>query len=456
MPPRRCKVWEVARATSAAFTFFDPIKLGRDNIEFIDASYGYNNPCEVLVSEAEKLLPGREMIILSIGTGLGDAIEIKDSQHSVVEALSKMAVSSRSTDQRIKTRYNKIGMYHRFNVDVGLRDAATLGCFELSTISAHTINYLHGNGESVTRFVKALATGSVSYPTVCHDEKDKECLRDLYVTDPRTDKKNIEERKGGLMKDCYRWIVEHKDFQQFLQEEESRILWIKGHPGKGKTMLLCGIINELELQRPVPPLSYFFCQAANDQLNTATSVLRGLIYDLANQNPQLTKHVRKKYDVAGNKLFSNGSLWNDLCDILTNMLNDPSLRNAILIVDALDECSKSRQKLLEFISKPSPAKWIVSSRNWPEIEEVLSDADQKVTIHLEINQDSVSAAVDSYIKWGVDRLVKRKKYDDDTKMVMLKIKRRKIYKKLLKTLNGSFSFMGEVLRLHRCRFMSPL
>jgi hypothetical protein len=33
--------------------------------------------------------------------------------------------------------------------------------------------------------------------------KDKECLRQLYVTDPRADKIRIKETKGGLIQDSY-------------------------------------------------------------------------------------------------------------------------------------------------------------------------------------------------------------------------------------------------------------
>ncbi|KKF93679.1 Vegetative incompatibility protein HET-E-1 [Ceratocystis platani] len=251
------------------------------------------------------------------------------------------------------------------------------------------------------------------------DDKDEQCLLDLHVTDPYTDKKNIEEKKGGLLKDSYKWILEHAGFQQFRNEQQCRILWIKGDPGKGKTMLLCGIIDELESD-PSVPLSYFFCQATGgDRLDKATSVLRGLIYHLACRNPQLTKHVRTKYDYKGRDLFNNDGAWHILCEIMTAMLNDPGLENAILVVDALDECSVDRQRLLDFITKPSPAKWIVSSRNWLDIEESLDDAEQKVKLQLELNQSSVSSAVESYVTFKVNQLAKKKKYDDDMRVAVL-------------------------------------
>ncbi|PHH54594.1 Vegetative incompatibility protein HET-E-1 [Ceratocystis fimbriata CBS 114723] len=417
-----CRVWQVARATSAAVGFFKPIKLGRDRIEFIDALFGNNNPCETLIKEAEKLFPHHRMITLSLGTGLGDVIEISNLQSSITSAFEKMASSSKGVDLRLKHRYRDTKDYHRFNVISGLKDVTLLDSSSFSEIAGLTENYLDENDELVTAYVKALAKnendqteGPQKYEM---DENDKQCLSDLCATDPSTDKVQIQSTKGGLLRDSYQWILSHNSFKQFRNGSESQILWIKGDPGKGKTMLLCGIIDELVLEESVT-LSYFFCQATNNRLNTATSVLRGLIYHLANCNPQLIKHVREKYDRKKN-LIKNEAPWHDLCEILTAMVNDPSLSNVILIVDGLDECSVDRPNLLEFITKPSLAKWIVSSRNWPDIEETLNNAEQKVKIHLELNQDSVSAAVDSYINFKVDELVQKKDYDNNTKMAILK------------------------------------
>ncbi|MCJ1292890.1 hypothetical protein MMC34_004443 [Xylographa carneopallida] len=93
-------------------------------------------------------------------------------------------------------------------------------------------------------------------------DKLNKCVQDLRLTDPRDDKKRIEDTKGGLLKDSYRWIFENSDYQQWERAEQSRLLWIKGDPGKGKTMLLCGIINELgKPKAETDLLSYFFCQA---------------------------------------------------------------------------------------------------------------------------------------------------------------------------------------------------
>ncbi|PVH70823.1 NACHT-domain-containing protein [Cadophora sp. DSE1049] len=252
------------------------------------------------------------------------------------------------------------------------------------------------------------------------DSETQSCLKDLRATDPRDDKKRIEETKGGLLKDSYRWILEHSEFQQWRYDKQNRVLWIKGNPGKGKTMLLCGIINELKKSIGVTGLlSFFFCQATDTRINNATAVLRGLIYLLVDRQPSLISHVRKKYDTAGKQLFEDVNAWMSLSEIFTNILKDPSLQSTYLIIDALDECTTDLSLLLNLVVKTSSAyssvKWIVSSRNWPSIEKDLDEATQKVRLCLELNEKSVSEAVTAYVQFKVNWLAERNGYDSDTR-----------------------------------------
>jgi patatin-like phospholipase/acyl hydrolase len=45
-----CKIWEAARATSAASTFFDPIKIGHQR--YVDGALRYNNPIDKAEEES--------------------------------------------------------------------------------------------------------------------------------------------------------------------------------------------------------------------------------------------------------------------------------------------------------------------------------------------------------------------------------------------------------------------
>jgi len=47
-----------------------------------------------------------------------------------------------------------------------------------------------------------------------HLRKQEECLRDLRATNPCNDKKRIEDTKGGLLADSYRWVLDNTTFQE--------------------------------------------------------------------------------------------------------------------------------------------------------------------------------------------------------------------------------------------------
>ena len=122
----------------------------------------------------------------------------------------------------------------------------------------------------------------------------------------------------------------------------------------------------------------------------------------------------KHYDPAGKPLFEPVNAWVALSEIFMNVLKDASLPTTYLIIDALDECIEDLSQLLDVIVKMSSlyphVKWIVSSRNWLSIEELLNVATQKLCLCLE-NEESVSMAVSLYIKHKVDQLAHKKNYD---------------------------------------------
>jgi hypothetical protein len=243
------------------------------------------------------------------------------------------------------------------------------------------------------------------------EEKDQQCLRDLHLTDPRRDKERISATKGGLLKDSYKWILNHPDFQQWQSNGQSRLLWIKGGAGKGKTMLLIGIINELEKSTSgsdsIFP-SFFLCQSTSAELNNATAVLRGLIYMLIIQQSCLISYVREDYKREGDRLFKGDNAFYYLSKIFKKMVCDPKLTEAYLIIDALDECNTDLKQLLNLIIETTSSsihvKWIVSSRERPDIEQQLAAGETGMKLSLEVNAELVSQAIGAYIEYKVSKL----------------------------------------------------
>jgi hypothetical protein len=327
---------------------------------------------------------------------LGDKTSLKSQIHEITSipyaVLEGAPLSQFSVNERLqwrehrKTKHEEDGAY------------SLLGIFDVYLAP------LYGEG-SVGAFRRLM------------EEIDKleRCIQDIRSTDSRHDKKRIEETKGGLLEDSFRWVITNPSFTQWHDNSDSPLLWIKGDPGKGKTMLLCGIINELQKLKS-NTVSYFFCQATDQRINSAVAVLRGLLYLLVIQQPSLVSHFRARYDRAGKALFEDANAWVALTEIFVDILQDQSLKTTYLTIDALDECITNLPKLLDFVAKQSSAsssrvKWIVSSRNWPEIEERLEQPGSKVKLSLELNADSVSTAVSTFIQQKVSQLAQKKRYD---------------------------------------------
>lgn len=280
-------------------------------------------------------------------------------------------------------------------------------------------------------------------------QTEDRCIADLRTTDPRDDKTRIEETKGGLLKDSYMWIIDHNDFRHWRDDKQCSLLWVKGDAGKGKTMLLCGIIDHLrsmtQLVDPnlTPLLSFFFCQGTDSRINNATSVLCGLIYLLVEQQQSLLSHVKKKYDHAGKKLFEDENSWIALSEIFINILQALRSNTVYLIVDALDECEIGLPQLLDLIDQTSSLskriKWIVSSRNRPDIERKLRVDVSRLRLSLELkeNAECVSQAVDTYIRHSVSEL---SSIQDDEDL------QQQIQEKMHEKANGTFLWVSLVVK----------
>lgn len=200
-------------------------------------------------------------------------------------------------------------------------------------------------------------------------------------------------------------------------------------------MLLCGIIDELSqpgLEHPV--ISYFFCQATHDTINNASAVLRGLIYMLVRQQPSLVEHIRDTF-------FEGLNAWTALSRAFTKILEEIESENTYLIIDALDECITGLDHLLLFISQKSAehpnVKWIVSSRNWPRIEKDLGEA-ADIKLLLELNESSISVAVERFTDYKVKWLTERNRYSKDTRDF--------VHKYLLSNSTGTFLWVALVCK----------
>lgn len=261
------------------------------------------------------------------------------------------------------------------------------------------------------------------------DTVESACRRDLRVVDPQHDMERIEKGKDELLDDAYKWILRTREYEAFTNWDDSRsdrpprrLLWIKGHAGTGKTMLMIGLIRQLSDQ-PVaisPALSFFFCQGTDTTLSNATAVLRSLIWLLLLQQPYLISHLLQKYKESGADLFRDQNAFIALSEAFRNMLKDPQLSPVYLAVDALDECAYGRSELIRLISASlnlsQKVRWLLSSR--PEVDLLAELKDPGINSPdaskslVELDTQRLEDPVNAYINHKLMELKYGEGYDD--------------------------------------------
>ncbi|KAG9084393.1 hypothetical protein FRC06_004099 [Ceratobasidium sp. 370] len=148
-----CYIWEAARATTAAPTFFKAAWVVEDSgikIRYVDGGLRCNNPTHELLHEASNFFQGSHVAcILSIGTGKRGKIKLPDTGlvpklqlTKMIKVLEKITLDCENTHQELSERFHdRPGTYFRFNVDHGLEAVGLAEWESGSGIQADTKAY---------------------------------------------------------------------------------------------------------------------------------------------------------------------------------------------------------------------------------------------------------------------------------------------------------------------------
>jgi predicted acylesterase/phospholipase RssA len=147
------KIWEAARATSAASSFFDPIDI--DGERFLDGATGANNPIDQTKAEAIHIfsnstggpwrLEDHLQCLVSIGTGIPELKSFGNDPLSIGASLVRIALDTESRAeqfQRNNVEVFKDGRAYRFNVIRGLEKIGLEEADKQNEIIACTKRYL--------------------------------------------------------------------------------------------------------------------------------------------------------------------------------------------------------------------------------------------------------------------------------------------------------------------------
>lgn len=179
----KCYIWQAARATSAAPTFFKPatIDIPPPKATYVDGGLQNNNPAQLAISEARKIwTKAKQFAVVSIGTGRLKAVQITDAQgnssskgsrrakvlklipgattasripvglqevEKMAQACVDLVTNSEPAHQRLleestSTDPSKKFPYYRFNVERDMQDIGLEEWHRVEEMNTHTKVYM--------------------------------------------------------------------------------------------------------------------------------------------------------------------------------------------------------------------------------------------------------------------------------------------------------------------------
>lgn len=167
------------------------------------------------------------------------------------------------------------------------------------------------------------------------DRRLRSCRNQIFLTDPSIDRDEIVRAKGDRTQGTCEWIKENEQFQSWLRGEH-RLLWIRGGPGKGKTMISVFLSQELDSNEH-QSVVYYFCSGQDEKRRTAAAVLRGLIWQITVQHPESINCLLSFFEPSERgfaTIASEETLWH----LFNTLCRNISPKRLCCLIDGLDEC----------------------------------------------------------------------------------------------------------------------
>ncbi|KAL8685175.1 MAG: hypothetical protein Q9224_005930, partial [Gallowayella concinna] len=192
------------------------------------------------------------------------------------------------------------------------------------------------------------------------------------------------------------WLTNHE------QGSFSRILWIHGPPGVGKSVL-CGTVIEYLQDRQAksegeePTVAYFYCDSSFTTKRTPFDICKTLILQLQSQCQEPLPALQTAYRNAALHSRSHISDADDVFSLFRRVT--AQLKSSYIVVDGLDECTDIPNVirwLLDATSSICSLRLIMISRDTLEIRKALTESPS-----LDLTADSMKPDINIYLSRAV-------------------------------------------------------
>ncbi|KAI0280253.1 hypothetical protein BC826DRAFT_963212 [Russula brevipes] len=195
-----------------------------------------------------------------------------------------------------------------------------------------------------------------------------------------------------------RWFIEGSTFREW--KENGSLLWIRGNPGAGKSILCSAVIEDIKNMREATErlIAYYYFDYKDASKRNVKGLLASLLFQLGDSSDRCWDLLYRLYTKCrrGSEQPSDA----DLTKCLDDMLKLPGQVPIFIIMDALDECPSTtgirsaREEVIAFVedlvgSKHSNLFICITSRPEQDIQTALSPlttASRRVSLHEENGQ----------------------------------------------------------------------
>ncbi|KAK1637418.1 ankyrin repeat-containing domain protein [Colletotrichum phormii] len=198
------------------------------------------------------------------------------------------------------------------------------------------------------------------------------------------------------------WLTASQSYKYWLQSENTGLLWIKGIPGSGKSVLASRIIKELSGNNQGSPVLYFFFRQIIDANHEPAALLRDWLDQILTYSLPLQKRLRGYVVKEGysdkTRLLATMSmqdLWDDLRLAISGLPG-----RVYCVADALDEMDRGNDVFLQALAKlgswnPSKVKVLITSRPVPAVEGPLRHAKCN---QVRLQENVVDADISTFVR----------------------------------------------------------
>lgn len=219
----------------------------------------------------------------------------------------------------------------------------------------------------------------------------------------------------GRQEGTCEWIFEREEYRNWKKPTfPTKILWMHGIPGAGKTYLSAKIVETLR-DEANNTVAYFFYTNIDAGQKTE-NIVRSWVVQLASQRPDILAQLKVLYEKPGIREHpSESELWGVIQEVLDG------LGPCYLVIDGLDEATP-RDEFLHSLtdisaSSPSTMRFLIVSRNEVDIRSALFPraprASPDIAVEYQIEKGDNTHDIKSFVRSVVSEVEAAMELEED-------------------------------------------